>query len=44
VLFVLYVPEGLLGTVRERYGARTLAAGAAERFGDESTAEDGENS
>jgi len=32
VLFVLYVPQGLLGTLRDRYDARTLAAAAAERF------------
>jgi len=34
VLFVLYVPDGLLGTVRDRYGARTLATAAANRFRD----------
>ena len=33
VLFVLYVPDGLLGTVRSRYGSGTLASAAAERFG-----------
>jgi len=31
---VLYVPDGLLGTVRDRYGARTLATAAANRFRD----------
>jgi len=43
VLFVLYVPDGLLGTLRDRYGAGTLAAAARSRFrdGDDTTQPDG---
>ncbi|GGN88774.1 branched-chain amino acid ABC transporter permease [Haloarcula pellucida] len=37
VLFVLYVPDGLLGTVRQRVGGK-LAHVSAVRFGDGSTA------
>jgi len=39
VLFVLYVPDGLLGTVRSRYGGRTLASAAVERFGSDGRTE-----